>query len=187
MFTDDERHTLLRIARHAIGHGLGLIREEPVLPVRGALGEPAAAFVTLHLDGELRGCIGYVEALEPLAATVSEVAVRAAFHDPRFPPLTEGEFGKVVIEVSVLSPLQLLRSEEEIEIGRDGLVLELHRARGLLLPQVATEQGWDRIRFLEFTAMKAGLPPSAWKDPEAHVYTFSAEVFAESSMEGAHP
>ena len=143
--------------------------------------------MTLRIGADLRGCIGYVEAEEPLLETVDQVAVRAAFHDPRFPPLSLSEFRRVTIEISVLSPVRLVKDTRDIETGIHGLVIELRGARGLLLPQVATEQGWDRIQLLNHTAVKAGLPPSAWQHPEARVYAFTAEVFAERSLEGAHP
>lgn len=188
MFSDDQRQTLLRIARNAIARELGLAPAASPLPAGDSeLSRPAGVFVTLHLGGDLRGCIGYVEAEEPLVETVDQVAVRAAFHDPRFLPLSVSEFRQVMIEISVLSPLSLVRDTREIQTGVHGLVLELRRARGLLLPQVATEQGWDRVQFLNHTALKAGLPPSAWQHPEARVYVFTAEVFAERSLEGAHP
>jgi AmmeMemoRadiSam system protein A len=187
VFTHDEQRSLLRVARDAIARELGLGTDELPMPGGGPLAVPAAAFVTLHRGGELRGCVGYIEPVAPLFETVREVAVRAAFHDPRFPPLAAGEFSDVIIEISVLSALRRIAGEHEVVIGRHGLVLELRGARGLLLPQVAVEQGWGPIRFLEYAGLKAGLSPSAWKDPEASVSVFSAEVFAESSLEGARP
>ncbi len=188
MFTIDERQTLLRIARKAIAYELGLSKSEPELPTHGTLAQPAGAFVTLHERGELRGCIGYIEALGPVAAVVAEVAVKAAFQDPRFPPLIPSELLHISIEISVLSPLKQINEVEEIAVGVHGILLELRHARGLLLPQVAAEHGWDKTTFLEYTAMKAGLPPDAWKDPEAHIYIFSAEIFAEGALqEGAYP
>ena len=188
MYTHQERQLLLRIARNAIAHALGMRRDVPAVPDgAGPLAAPAGAFVTLRLEGELRGCIGYVDAVRPLAGAVSEVAVRAALYDPRFPPLTRSELPHVEIEISVLSPLRRILGESEVEVGVHGLVIECRGARGLLLPQVAVEQGWDRRRFLEYTSVKAGLPPEAWKDPEAQLFSFTADVFAESSLEGAHP
>ncbi len=186
MFTDDQRQMLLGIARNAIARGLGIVPAPLPLPdADEGLSRHLGVFVTLRIGRDLRGCIGYVEAEEPLVESVDQVAARAAFHDPRFPPLSLSEFRRVLLEISVLSPLCLVKDVAEIEPGVHGLVIELRRARGLLLPQVATEQGWDRIQFLNHTAIKAGLPPSAWQHPEARVYLFSAEVFAEPSLEGA--
>jgi AmmeMemoRadiSam system protein A len=135
--------------------------------------------VTLRKDHELRGCIGYIESRFPLADVVGEVAVKAAFEDPRFPPLTVSELEEITIEVSVLSPLQPVHDLEEIQVGVHGLLIELAGRRGLLLPQVASEYRWDRETFLENTARKAGLPRNAWKDPQAKIYLFSAEIAGE--------
>lgn len=135
-------------------------------------------FVTLHLGGRLRGCIGYVEGVKAIRKAVAEMAINAAFHDPRFYPLSETEYPEIEIEISILYPLQTVEDIEEIEVGRDGLVLELGRHRGLLLPQVAAEYGWDRTEFLNQTCRKAGIEPYAWEDG-ATVYRFEAVVFGE--------
>jgi AmmeMemoRadiSam system protein A len=110
---------------------------------------------------------------------VEEVAEKAAFEDPRFPPLTPGEVPGVRLEISVLSPLQRVTDVAEIQVGVHGILLALGRCRGLLLPQVATEYGWDRVKFLESTSRKAGLAGDAWRTPAAEIYIFTAEIVEE--------
>ena len=146
-------------------------------PASGALRAPGAAFVTLHHLGRLRGCIGYTEAQTPLFRTVQECAVAAAVEDPRFPPVTPREAGEVRFEISVLSPLVPV-SADEVSVGVHGLMIRKGRKRGLLLPQVAKENGWDRTTFLTQLCAKAGLPPDAWRRG-AELYSFTAEVFGE--------
>lgn len=179
MLTEEERRILLHAARTAIECEL----QGTELPVYDrcppSLLQPRGAFVTLHKNGKLRGCIGYIEAVKPLIRTVQEVAIKAAFEDPRFPPLEPEELDQISIEISVLTPLERLNDPSQIEIGKHGLVIEFGNRRGLLLPQVATEYGWDATSFLENTAVKAGLPPDTWKHPAANIYKFSAEVFDE--------
>ncbi|HTY00531.1 MAG TPA: AmmeMemoRadiSam system protein A [Bacteroidota bacterium] len=179
MLTGPERQALLGIARNAIARDLGLPHEKYTHPTTGPLAGGAGAFVTLHMRGRLRGCIGYIESPEALAEVVRKAAGKAAFHDPRFPPVTSREFHQIAIEISVLTPPALVKDVSLIEIGRDGLIVELGLARGLLLPQVAIEQGWDRLEFVENACAKAGLPGDAWMDPAARLYTFHAEVFSE--------
>ncbi len=148
---------------------------EPPYP---ALKEPGGAFVTLHKYGELRGCIGTFQAEKPLYLVVKEMALSAAFNDPRFPPLSTEELPEVEIEISVLSPLARGKPEE-VEVGRHGIYLIKGIFRGVLLPQVAVEHGWDRETFLDHVCLKAGLPPGCWRDPETEIYLFTAEVFSE--------
>jgi len=124
------------------------------------------------------GCIGYIEAIKPLAETIDEMADSAAFHDPRFPSVSIGEFDQLDIEISILSPIEEITNVEKIEVGKHGIILTSGYRRGLLLPQVATEQGWDRQTFLEHTCMKAGLPTNAWKKG-TKIEIFSAEIFGE--------
>jgi AmmeMemoRadiSam system protein A len=135
------------------------------------------AFVTLKIDGQLRGCIGLVEGIKPLYQAVIEMAQAAAFEDPRFPSLQKQEVDNIDIEISVMSPLKQIRDLNLIEVGKHGLVIRHGYHSGLLLPQVAREYNWDRITFLEQTCLKAGLPPELYTDPETEIYTFSAEVF----------
>ncbi|MBI5017120.1 MAG: AmmeMemoRadiSam system protein A [Deltaproteobacteria bacterium] len=142
------------------------------------LEQPAAAFVSLHKGGRLRGCIGTLEARGPLHCAVAEMARSAAFHDPRFPPLRAEELDAVDLEISVLSPLRRIADPAEVEVGRHGLWIVQGGRRGVLLPQVPTTCGWDRETFLAQTCGKAGLPPDAWKKG-AELYVFEAEVFGE--------
>ena len=142
-------------------------------------GEPRGLFVSLHKSGDLRGCIGTLAPTGDVTRVVSEFALRAAFEDPRFAPLAEEELPDCRIEISVLTAPEPIASPEEIEIGRHGLILELGPRRGLLLPQVATEWGFDAERFLDEVSRKAGFPPGAWRRPDAKLWTFQAEVFSE--------
>ena len=142
-------------------------------------GEPRGLFVTLRKDGQLRGCIGTLSPTGDLTRCVSEYALRAALDDPRFPPLEDGELPRCAIEISVLSAPREIEGPGDIEIGRDGLILELKGRRGLLLPQVAGEWGFDAERFLDEVARKAGLAPEAWRDGDARLWAFGAEVFSE--------
>jgi AmmeMemoRadiSam system protein A len=171
------RKALLQIARDRIAAELA--RTSWVEPsLTGELCRPAGAFVTLHRGGQLRGCIGQIEADEPLGQVVARCAAAACRNDPRFAPVTFGELEELDIELSVLGPLERLVHLDEIVIGRHGLVVELGRRRGLLLPQVASEWHWDRLTFVEQTCRKAGLSTDAWKK-NAVLWKFEAEVFSE--------
>jgi len=168
---------LLKVCRQALVDAVRGTRsavEESDLP---GLLKPAAVFVTLRAGGALRGCIGSIVAREPLVEAVSNAATNAATLDPRFPPVTESELDEIDFEISVLSPLRILKCIDEIEIGRDGLVIEQGTRRGLLLPQVAPEHGWDRRTFLRHTCTKAGLDPTAWERSDTVIFRFSASVF----------
>jgi AmmeMemoRadiSam system protein A len=145
----------------------------------GPLAQPGAAFVTLHVAGALRGCIGTCERVRPLWSVVPDMATAAATRDPRFPPLAPRDLPDLTVEISVLSPERRIADPQEIEIGRHGLDIRRERARGLLLPQVAVEHELDRDAFLAATCRKAGLPGSAWRDPETEVRVFEADVFGE--------
>src|SRR5512143_1574709 len=149
MLSDDEKRYLLTAARGAIDSALA---DRPVasrvVPYPELL-HPSGAFVTLRERDELRGCVGYIDPVKPLLQTVEEAAVRAAFQDPRFEPLEHAELDLIEIEISVLSPLQRIASPSEIEVGTHGVVVQSRSTRGLLLPQVAVEYGWDRDTFLE--------------------------------------
>lgn len=141
------------------------------------LKENRGAFVSIHKKGQLRGCIGYIEGHGPLYKTVEEMAEAAAFRDPRFSPITEKELPELDIEISVLTPLKKITEISEIEVGKHGIYIKKGWFSGLLLPQVATEYGWDRQTFLEHTCQKAGLPSNAWKDKDTEIYIFSADIF----------
>ena len=141
--------------------------------------EQRGAFVTLKIDGALRGCIGHVIGVAPLWEAVQENAIAAGFRDPRFEPLRREELSQVTIEISALTPLRPA-SPDEIVVGRDGILIERGASRGLLLPQVATEYGWNREQFLDHTCHKAGLEAGCWRRADTVVSIFSAEVFGET-------
>lgn len=181
MLAADDRKTLLRIARDSIS---ARFEKRPLDWNAYSLTEPlrkdAGAFVTLDKRGDLRGCIGSIVGVEPLYRSVASNALNAAFRDPRFHPLSEDELAEVSIEISVMSPIVPVTHIDEIVVGRDGLILRMGMNSGLLLPQVATEHGWDRETFLSHTALKAGLPPDSWRAGKATIEKFSAEVFSET-------
>jgi len=135
------------------------------------------AFVSLHKAGRLRGCIGHIVGDRPLQDTIKDMAVAAAFDDPRFPPLAPEEFNDVDIELSVLTPLEKIDDPGVIQVGKHGIYIIKGYHAGLLLPQVATEYGWDSETFLAQTCVKAGLPPNAWQDKDTTIFVFSADVF----------
>lgn len=184
-FSPEECQTLLVIARHAIearAAGEQFEVESLAEHVAPRLHEIRAAFTTLFLGGQLRGCVGFALAVYPLYRTIAETAVSAAFLDPRFAPLTPEEVRDVRIEISVLSPLQPLTVagvESLIHIGRHGLLVTHRGQRGLLLPQVAAEHGWNAIEFMENTCLKAGLHRNAWREPDARLEMFTAEMFGD--------
>ncbi len=138
--------------------------------------ENCGAFVTLTRDGTLRGCIGYIEGIKPLMDAVAENAASAAVRDPRFPPVTPEEVPALELEISALSPLHRVRGPEDIIIGTHGILLGKNGRQAVFLPQVATEQGWDLETTLDHLALKAGLPPGAWRD-NTEFRVFTAEVF----------
>jgi uncharacterized protein len=173
-----ERGALLSIARRTLEAYVrqGNVPAEPA--AAGKLGAAGAAFVTLKKKHRLRGCIGYTEAVAPLFKVVQECVVAAATEDPRFTPVTPEELPLISLEISVLTPLVPIRPEEVV-VGRHGLCVSQGKMRGLLLPQVPVEQGWDRETFLDQVCAKAGLPPSAWRHG-ATLKGFTAEVFGET-------
>lgn len=183
MLEPSDRRLLLEIARGSLDRHLNP-HAAPVPPDGGrtALEQHAGAFVTLRTaDGQLRGCIGRTWADEPVRAVVAEMAVAAGTRDPRFPPVGATELEQLDVEVSVLGAVQPCRPEEVL-VGRDGLVIEQGFRRGLLLPQVAVEQGWDREEFLDATCRKAGLPAGTWRG-DARLFRFEAVHFSESETE----
>jgi AmmeMemoRadiSam system protein A len=176
--TPEEKTILLHTARQAITARLE--RREPRYPQpTELLKKKCGAFVTLHKQGKLRGCIGFVIASKPLLDTVAEAAQSSAFADPRFPAVTGGEIDEIDIEISVLSPPRRIASVEEIQVGVHGIMLRKGFRSGLLLPQVATEYGWDRDTFLTHTCYKAGLPGDCWCSTDTKIEIFSAAVFGE--------
>jgi MEMO1 family protein len=177
--SSQQRESLLALARSAIAGELGGSATPAASPAQDpTLERKAGAFVTLTLDGELRGCIGHMSADQPLSQIVPEMARAAAFSDPRFPALTLEELEKARLEISVLSPLRRITDTEQIRVGTHGLMINQGGAQGVFLPQVPTEQGWDRGQYLENLCGKAGLMSGCWKQNTA-LYTFTAEVFGE--------
>ncbi len=144
--------------------------------------EKRGAFVTIHKNGKLRGCIGYIRGIKNIPETIVEMTRAAAFNDPRFPALTKDEVNEIDIEISILSPIEKVEDPGEIEVGRDGLIISNSFRTGLLLPQVAREYGWSENQFLENTCYKAGLPADAWKWNDTTIERFSAQVFSEEDM-----
>ena len=171
---------LLSIARRSIQSSLMGERFDPVINDDELLA-PQGAFVTLTQKGRLRGCIGAVESRDPLYKTVAAMAVQAALDDPRFPPLTLEELPKTHIEISLLSPLQRISKIQAIKMGTHGVMLHISGRRGLYLPQVGTQTGWNVETFLSnICSEKMGLPGDAWKRPEAEIYTFTVESIEEA-------
>jgi len=180
-----ERRRLIDIARAALRARAAGEPPDVAGPgaTDGALAQESGAFVSLHTrSGRLHGCIGCFCGRGPLTETVASMAVSAGFHDPRFPPVDASELDELEVEISVLSPLQPLSDPEEIEVGRHGIQISRGPRRGVLLPQVATQYGWDRRRFLEETCCKAGLPRDAWRDPATTIQVFTADVFSEDEV-----
>jgi len=175
-FSHEERTLLLHLAHDSILSALEN-REVSMDPPSSHLAEPRGAFTSLYLNGELRGCVGYVLPVSSVYRAVIDTARAAAFEDARFYPVTMEESPQLKIELSILSP-PLPISAEEVEVGRHGLLVSMAGQRGLLLPQVPTERNWDRITFLQQTCRKAGLPPDAWQKG-AVIEAFTAEVFGE--------
>ncbi len=177
----EEKKKLMEIAKFSVAEAVTGKRQFLPNVTEDRLKENCGAFVTLKEGGQLRGCIGYIQAVKPLYQTVIDVAKSAAINDYRFNPVTQDELGKLEYEISVLTPLKKIKDINEIEVGKHGLVMKKGFNSGLLLPQVATEYNWDRETFLKETCRKAGLPQDAWKDKSTEIYTFSAEVFGEEN------
>lgn len=178
--TEDSKKLLLKLARDSIAARFAPLQLE--IPDAPELQEKRGVFVTLHRDGELRGCIGYVRGYKSIVQSVAEMAQNAAFQDSRFPPLRQDELSQIQIEISILSQMTPVDSTTEIVIGRDGLLLQHPYGSGLLLPQVPIEWGWDLESYLYNICRKAGLNKGAWKDEGAKLYRFSAEVFGEAEI-----
>lgn len=176
-YTDEERQFLRDLARKAVEAGIAGKRLEIPTPPTPRLEEKRGVFVTLTQRGSLRGCIGLVTAKKRLFEAVAEMAQAAAFDDPRFNHITERELAELEYEISVLSPLVKVDDVNDIVVGRDGLMIKLDLHSGLLLPQVATEFGWDRTAFLEQTCLKAGLPKHTYQNPRAEIYKFTVDRF----------
>jgi len=184
----EEKRYLLRQARGVVAARLQLQEEEHQAAPEGVLGERMGAFVTLRRKSgvyrahQLRGCIGHVVSGDSLIETVRDSALSAAFHDPRFPPLSPAEYNEVEFEISVLSPLRVVEDRREVIPGTHGVLVRKGWKSGLLLPQVATEQKWDRDTFLYHTCIKAGFEPGCIDDTDVEISVFTATVFDESIL-----
>ncbi len=183
---DDQKKKLLALARNTIEEYL----KKRTLPkvdynhefADDVFKQKCGAFVTLHKHGSLRGCIGYVKGIKTIPEAVVDMAKATAFEDPRFEPLHNSELEEIDIEISILTPVEPVNDIGEIVIGRDGLIISNGFRAGLLLPQVATEYGWDMKTFLQHTCYKAGLPADAWKWENTKIEKFSAIVFGEKEL-----
>jgi len=173
-----ERDTLIEIARKSVETA---VRDRKVyecaVPKAEALVQERGAFVTLTKNGELRGCIGYVAPMKPLYLAVRDVAMMAAVRDTRFAPVNAKELPDLEYEISVLSPLRRVLDPQEIKIGQHGLLIRNGDREGILLPQVAADEHWDRLTFLEEVCVKAGLPRHAWQNPDSDLFRFTALIF----------
>lgn len=190
MYSIEEGEYLVKLARESVSYYLKEGKKPvPPSPPSRRLMEKSGVFVTITklVNGEraLRGCIGYPLPYMPLVEATVDSAISAAINDPRFPPMKERELNEALFEVSILSTPALISVKETrqypkmIKVGRDGLVVEKGYYKGLLLPQVPVEYGWDAETFLAECCMKAGLPPDAWLSKSTKVYSFTAEVFSE--------
>ena len=174
----ESRQKLLRLARRALEARVAR-QSAPPVEQGGVLDEPRGAFVTIRRHGELRGCLGRISPDASLAETIVDLGALVSDSDPRFNPVAPAELDDLDVEISVLTPEREVHSIADIEPGRHGLIVEKGFRRGLLLPQVAAEQGWDAETFASQTCRKAGLPPDAWRRG-ARIFVFEAEVFGES-------
>lgn len=175
MLTPSEKKELLQLSRNVLEAHVLKDNRDVMAPEMPALHEYRGAFVTLKKKSVLRGCVGYIEPIKPLWESVRDMTIAAASQDSRFSPVTAEELSEIRIAVSALTPLKKVDSLEEIEVGKHGILLRKGFSSGVLLPQVATEYGWDRDEFLKHTCYKAGIDPSQLKD--ADIFIFSAEVF----------
>lgn len=184
MLTLEEGRLAVRLAREAL---TSYIEKKMVIEPRdlpSVFNELRGVFVTLHLEGELRGCIGYPQPVMPLGKAIVDSAINACSRDPRFPCVRPGELKRIELEVTILTrpePYDLPKKKlpEVVRIGRDGLIVSKGMRSGLLLPQVAPEWGFDSLEFLSQTCVKAGLAPDAWLDEDTEVQHFEAQIFAE--------
>ena len=177
----ESQRLLLQLARDAIISHLEDRISSKLQGLDAELRQKSGAFVTLHKEGQLRGCVGQIVSDKPLYETVAEAAIAAATRDPRFHRVTLSEMPELKIEISVLTPLQPLERIEDLEIGVHGLYIKNDVHSGLLLPQVATAHNWNSIQFLQQACKKGRLPEKAWQDSETEIYLFSSQVFGETA------
>jgi len=180
MVTESEKSQILSYARNLL-KSMVCSGAEPEMPDLPVLHENGCCFVTLMMMPErmLRGCIGHLEAFEPLGENIARNVANAAFSDPRFEPLEPDEYPSVALEISILSPRKSIASLTEFELGRDGIAMECAGHHAVFLPQVPREQHWDKETTLRYLSRKAGLPENAWQSPETSFETFTAQVLEE--------
>ncbi|MCK5843361.1 MAG: AmmeMemoRadiSam system protein A [Victivallales bacterium] len=180
-FTDEEQVLLLGLAREAIRNALKKMSPPKLISPPASFTEMQSSFVTLHnSDGSLRGCIGNIEPFETLLESVPHNARNAAFHDPRFPPVASlEELQEIAIEVSVLTPPEIISSIDDFIVGKHGIIMRRHNRGSVFLPQVPTEQEWDRDETLTHLSIKAGLDADAWKDDDCVFRVFESSYFSE--------
>lgn len=179
MLSKTDATHLLKIARDAIIHQIKNEDYSPTPREEKALNQHSGCFVTITQNDHLRGCIGNFQSQQPLYLEVATMAVAAASQDPRFPPMGPDELANFNLEITVLSPLQKIEDINQIEVGTHGIYIIKGLNRGVLLPQVATEYGWDRETFLRQTCAKAGLIDNAWQQSDTEIYIFSGQIFHE--------
>jgi len=179
ILSDAQRATLLEAARAAVVAHLSGAPMPRHVDAAAPLGIPRGAFVTIRLAGELRGCVGITLPTDPLLESVMRCAVSSATEDPRFPAMSLDQIGDARFEISVLSPPTVLPRASLPRMGSDGLIVTRGRRRGILLPQVAVEQGWSAMQLLEAVCTKAGLAPDAWREADTLIEVFTAEVFSD--------
>jgi len=175
--SDEEKRFLKDLVQLSIASALAGKATQVPAPPTELLAQELGAFVTLNLNGQLRGCIGNVIGSGPLYQTVWNMARAAAFEDPRFPPVSREEFGALHVEISILGPVEHCPDANLVEVGRHGLIMRRGGRSGLLLPQVPVEWGWNREQFLAHTCTKASLPQNSWRDAETEIFWFEAVVF----------
>ena len=179
MISETDEKPLLSIARQALEARVGGDRPPEIVCI-GPLALRCGAFVSIHHGDQLRGCLGRLSPSSPLGATLVYLGGALADADPRFPPVSQHELPLLQIEISLLMPERAISFIDEVTVGQHGVIVEDGRSRGLLLPQVATEFGWDRETFLEHACLKAGLLPGAWRTG-ARILVFEARIFAEGT------
>lgn len=185
MYSLDDGKELIKLAKESIKTYFSDKEQEISADIKDKYSDKRGVFVTLHKEGQLRGCIGFTEPVYTLYEGITKAARLAAFEDPRFAPVQQDELESILLEISVLTLPQLIRVNNpsdclnKIQIGKDGLIIQAGVYSGLLLPQVATEYGWDAETFLRHTCMKAGLSYEAWRDPSHQIYKFQAQIFSE--------
>jgi AmmeMemoRadiSam system protein A len=180
MFSRDQKRMLLEMARSAINYYLSTGKKLEIDVADNDLNRELGGFVTLHKNGSLRGCIGLMQGEGPFYRTVVDMAVAAAVQDPRFPEVRPEEIASIDIEISALSPMRKIDDPSLIEMGKHGVMVRMGDRSGVYLPQVADETGWSRDEFMDsLCGQKAGIPKDAWRNGDADLYIYTAEVFGE--------